>query len=320
MNIFIKNIAISLPLALLISATLPLTAEAYQPTLTCTPSGPYACQAGETPLPVLWPAAQASFVINDRGTHNSTAPPGLSQPVLDTILDAFDAWNQVECPGFDAPDNCSDMLLTYDGTTPQSAIGFDQQDMSNNLNLVVFRDEDWDLVASNLTFALTSVTYNPRTGQIVDADLEINSEIYKQNIGDPADPNLVDLKNTLVHEVGHFVGMDHSSVPRATMFASADLGETMKRELSRDDIDGICASYPPTFVPQRTCDNSYIDPNPNPNPNEGRVDDSGDSDSGDGGLFDCATNSSGERSFPVFFLGLATLLGVTRLRRRFGRD
>lgn len=318
MNSFTKYSAFSLPLAFLLFAALPLTADAYQPTLTCTPSGLYACQPGETPLPVLWPGAQASFVINDQGTQNSTAPPGLSPELLDTILSAFAQWNQVECPGYDGPDNCSDMMLTYEGTTSESEIGFDQSSSANNINLVVFRDDGWEQVASNLTFALTSVTYNPRTGQIVDADMEINSEIYKQNVGDPADPNLVDLKNTLVHEVGHFVGMDHSVVSTATMYNSADLGETIKRELSRDDIDGICASYPPTFVPERTCDNSYIDPNPNPNPNQGRVDDDGPS-SGSDGLFDCAVNSSGERSFPVFFLGLAALLGVTRLHRRFGR-
>lgn len=314
MKIFTKIIATALPLSLLFVAALPMPADAYQQTLTCTRSGPYACQSGETPLPVLWPGAQATFVINDQGTANSTAPPGLSQPILDTIIESFEAWNQVECPGFELPDNCSDMLLTYEGLTAQSEIGYDQSSSAQNTNLVIFRDTGWDQVASDLTFALTSVTYNPRTGQIVDADLEINSEIYFLNVGDPVDPNLADLKNTLVHEVGHFVGMDHSTVPRATMYASADLGETMKRDLAPDDIDGICASYPPDFVPQRTCDTPYIHPNPNPNPNEGHVDDGLADPQDDEDLFLCSTTPGGRRSIPVFFLGFAALLGLRLVR------
>lgn len=317
MTNFSKNIVISLPLSFFIIAAFSPAGEAYQQTLTCTPSGLYACQSGENPLPVLWPGAQTTFVINDRGTQNSTAPPGLSQEVEDVLVNAFAKWNQLECPGFQASDNCSDLLIRYEGTTSENTVEFDQSENARNINLVTFYDSGWSNVASAQTFALTSVTYNPSTGQIVDADLEINADNYRLNVGDPVDFNLVDLENTMVHEVGHFVGMDHSLVPNATMFASAELGETMKRTLAIDDIDGICASYPPTFVKARRCDNSYIVGNPNPNPNEDYEYDRN-KDGSDRGP-SCAASSSGERSFPVFFLGLAALLGGSRLRRRFGR-
>lgn len=317
-NIFTKNIALSLPLALLIVALLPMSAEAFQPTLTCNTSGPYACQPGETPLPVLWPGAQVTFTINDQGTDNSTVAPGLPQALLETVLSSFAAWNQLECPGFEEPDNCSDMLLTYEGLTSQTGVGFDQAENAKNINLVVWRDQNWNQIASDQTFALTSVTFNPNTGRIVDADLEINSEIYTLNIGDPVDPNLADLENTLVHEVGHFVGLDHSSVRDATMFANADLGETKKRTLAADDIDAICASYPPSFVSKRHCDNAYVDPTPNLNPNAANG--GGDSGGGSGGVFVCATYPGAVPALPAFLLALAALLGATRLRRRFERS
>ena len=316
---FTKNIAISLPVALLMLLALSPPAQAYQQTMTCTPSGTFACEPGETALPVLWPGAQTSFVINERGTNNSNAPSGLSQEVHDVIVNAFAKWSQLECPGFEVADNCSDLLISYGGITAQNKVEFDQSSTASNINLVIFHDSGWNQVASAQTFALTSVTYIPRTGQIVDADLEINADNYLLNIGDPVDLNLVDLENTMVHEVGHFVGMDHSIDPNATMFASAQLGETLKRTLSRDDIEGICASYPPTFVPERNCENAYIDPRPNPNPNEDRIKDAGDpyGDRRDP-VIGCAAAASGERSLPGIALGLLALFGVAR-RRRFGR-
>jgi hypothetical protein len=53
-----------------------------------------------------------------------------------------------------------------------------------------------------------------------------------------------DLRNTLVHEMGHFIGFDHTPVQDATMFASADTCEVAKRDLASDDMMGVCAVYP----------------------------------------------------------------------------
>lgn len=241
----------------------------YQQTMTCDASGQYACRRGERPLPVRWPGAQAGYVINERGTQNSDAPRGFSPELEAVVTSSFDQWNQVRCPGAPAHDACSDMLLIYEGTTRNDVVEFNQRNLNANMNLVIWRDTGWDQVASSMTFALTSVTYNPQTGQIVDADIEINSENYMLNVIDPVERNYADLKNTLVHEVGHFIGLDHSHLRGATMYPNAGLGETSKRVLHDDDIEGLCASYPPSFVPRRTCDNPYIDPNPDPNPNSG---------------------------------------------------
>lgn len=244
------------------AAASPSPALAFQQTMTCMPSGPYACRQGERPQPIYWPGAQASFKINEAGTQNSNAPPGLSPELEEVILSSFEQWSQVECPDAPPEDPCSDMLLTYEGTTSNDAVEYSQQPGARNMNLVVFRDQGWDQIASQMTFALTSVTYSTRTGEIVDADVEINSELYTQNVGDPVQAHYADLKNTLTHEVGHFVGMDHSELADATMYASASLGETTKRELHADDIEGVCATYPPDFVRERTCDNPVILDNP----------------------------------------------------------
>jgi hypothetical protein len=206
--------------------------------MTCTESGFYACSPNEVPRPVEWSRACVSYRINEVGTQNiSDAEPGLSAELERAVTDSFDTWDDVEC---------SRMELVYDGITELTAAEFNQRSGAQNLNLVVWRDENWGAVASRQTFALTSVSYNPNTGEIADADIEINAQWYPISTSDPVEDGHIDLRNTLVHEVGHFVGLDHTAVREATMYASADIGETNKRTLHEDDIEGICHIYPAT--------------------------------------------------------------------------
>ena len=55
----------------------------------------------------------------------------------------------------------------------------------------------------------------------------------------------MDLENVFAHELGHYLGLAHSTEAEATMFASAVAGETLKRDLAADDVEGLCAAYPP---------------------------------------------------------------------------
>ncbi|KAJ4729247.1 metalloendoproteinase 2-MMP-like [Melia azedarach] len=54
--------------------------------------------------------------------------------------------------------------------------------------------------------------------------------------------NQVDLESVAVHEIGHLLGLGHSSDRNAIMFAEIPAG-TVKRDLSQDDINGIRALY-----------------------------------------------------------------------------
>jgi hypothetical protein len=63
----------------------------------------------------------------------------------------------------------------------------------------------------------------------------------------------------MVHEVGHFFGLAHSpGHPEATMWACADAGETMKRDLAEDDVEGICAIYGGERFDGQVCDDTPI--------------------------------------------------------------
>ncbi len=215
----------------IILGTLLLTAApswAYTRTLTCTESGQYACEAGEEAKELFWDATSVRYHLNERGSTEFAS----QAPVFEEIRRSFDAWTE--------PD-CSFLELIDGGFTDEERVGYElKAGQSGNVNVVMFRDNGWNHAGGVL--ALTSVTFVPKTGEILDADLEVNTEQNAFTL--EGSSGTFDLRNTLTHEVGHFIGLDHSTVRDATMFATAVKEETLKRDLHQDDIDGICAIYP----------------------------------------------------------------------------
>ena len=62
-------------------------------------------------------------------------------------------------------------------------------------------------------------------------------------MGDPVTGN--DLASVLTHELGHFLGLNHSDITAATMETGYAATDDLRRSLEPDDIEGICAIYPP---------------------------------------------------------------------------
>ncbi len=150
---------------------------------------------------------------------------------------SFETWNAVEC---------SDFLFHYEGTTDDDHVGY--LISGENANVVRFVPADqWD--NDSEIAGLTTVTYClekqgrlcPFVGRILDSDMELNESFHFTTSS--TEPQF-DIQNTITHEVGHILGLEHAPDPESTMFASAPYGELSKRSLSQDDIDGICAIYP----------------------------------------------------------------------------
>ncbi|AWV88383.1 matrixin [Bradymonas sediminis] len=213
-------------------------AQAFRHTMTCNLEGSeHRCAEDQTPKPLRWSARCVLYHINEDALESvaggSNDEAALAE-VRRAVALSFQAWTDVEC---------SDMTLVDGGLTTQKDSTFRAGD-SRNTNLVMWRDKDWDELATAKAFALTSVTYNPRNGIIADADIQVNTELYNYSAGNIPRANHVDLRNTLTHEVGHFIGLDHSDLRNATMYSTAPVGETSKRALHPDDINGLCATYP----------------------------------------------------------------------------
>ncbi len=212
--------------------------------LCAAPASAYLCTQTDQGASLFW--QQRDIVI-----HASEFPP--AEVSLEDVSEAAAfgcaQWSDVEC---------SDLTLSVGSSTSDRRVGFDWRagsDSPENVNLLVFRrgadgdpQDDWLHAGSAL--AITTVTFLRSTGRIVDADIEVNDAGFDFTACDPpACTPQQDLRNTLTHELGHVLGLDHPpsfqpGAESATMYASAPSGDLQKRDLSDDDVDGLCTLYP----------------------------------------------------------------------------
>jgi hypothetical protein len=180
------------------------------------------------------------------------------------VATAFVQWTGTACPEDDAGQSRVSIDVRDEGPVECDLVQYNQD--QPNQHVIIFHDTDWPYDDSSNTLALTTVTYDPDTGEIYDADMEINSTVSPivVNVA-PSDvpDDGYDFLSIVTHETGHFLGMAHSGDERATMFAHYQPGQTSMRDLTEDDINGICAIYPPNGnrstsvgapVPEDSCD------------------------------------------------------------------
>jgi hypothetical protein len=237
-----SSLRVALPLALTV-ATLAPSAAAYcrtttcdpeDPTQTCTPDAAGCIREG---IELGWPEQCLSFGVQKDGSVKRHITYGEADAV---VQDAFRQWIGVDCDG--QPPSFS----IYDLGAPHGGIDCSQPEFNErepNANVWMFRDSDWPYPDGDLTLALTTVTFDATTGDILDADVEINSYAHSLTIGDTNVGN--DLLSIVTHEAGHFLGLSHSNVATATMSARYSPHDIGFRTLAVDDVDGICAIYPP---------------------------------------------------------------------------
>ncbi|TET76932.1 MAG: matrixin family metalloprotease, partial [Dehalococcoidia bacterium] len=92
--------------------------------------------------------------------------------------------------------------------------------------------------------AVASVWYNPATKTIVEFDIMFDTD---WTWGDAdGNPDVMDLQNIAVHELGHGVGLADvydTECSAVTMYGYSADGETQKRDLADPDITGIQELY-----------------------------------------------------------------------------
>ena len=88
-------------------------------------------------------------------------------------------------------------------------------------------------LAATLTGYYVSQTGDDR---IYDADVYTNTAIQMYSSGESGCSSEYDINGIMVHEVGHVIGIGHSSVSGATMYPSISACNTSARTLASDDI------------------------------------------------------------------------------------
>lgn len=67
-------------------------------------------------------------------------------------------------------------------------------------------------------------------------------DMYRFSVDAPLGSDKVDVESLSLHEIGHLLGLDHSTIEEAVMFPTLYLG-VRKTRLARDDLDGIKKLY-----------------------------------------------------------------------------
>lgn len=225
---------------------------------------------------LFWESGCVFFVADQDGTK---ALPGDTEQQL--IDQAVETWNVASA-------TCSYLTLKK-GATAKKEVGKDYT------NVIKIRDSSWcrpkvkDDPArcySEAAAGITTAVYvddatSARDGAIVDADIEINGVNFAISNGGvtlSTESCKAELLNTLTHELGHLVGLEHPclaagdpqrvddlgravpscgvttdpKITEATMYNYQDCGETKKESLATDDIGFLCKVYPKAEDPS-TC-------------------------------------------------------------------
>lgn len=223
--------------ALTLAASLALGAQAsaFCRSTTCDsrktdcPRDDEGCKLTGSPL--AWRSACPGLSLHPAGTRNIDAAD------VERVLSAsMGAWSALSCDAGAANFAWSRLA--------SSSCGVGYRRTLPNANVILFRDDAWPHQGAENTLGFTTVTYDVESGEILDSDTEINTA---QNPITTADVGVkYDLESILTHELGHALGLAHSADPNATMYATYDQGTVALRTLSPDDVDAVCAAYPPT--------------------------------------------------------------------------
>ncbi len=265
----------------------------------------------DTHVAVSWPLPAVTYELSSHAFFPSPScrATAAGDPVEEAVRASFGTWGDADCGG-----RRPDLRLVFGGRIPEIHTGL----AGTAENVVVIRngfcsqdpvarldpcmtDPDVDCggiyncyedqgPADRSTVALTTVLYDPDTGRLFDADMELNGwdgqpgtlptqatsmlhgyyftcDTQRSRAACTAygqsGCNGYDLRNTVTHEAGHFIGLAHpcgdpgtpacdyplppfETVPYAqrAMYPNTTVGDLVKRTLSPDDVAGVCAIYP----------------------------------------------------------------------------
>jgi hypothetical protein len=167
-----------------------------------------------------------SYWINEKGSSQITNGSEFA-----AVQAAFQTWANVPT---------ANVQLVYRGTTSASSVGLD------GINLISFADTTTPLGSSTI-----AATYSFFRNEILDdglihlvageADIVFNPALPFSTSGEQ---NKYDIQSILTHEIGHFLGLDHSALISSVMGPFGTTSVLDQRTLAYDDVAGISEIYP----------------------------------------------------------------------------
>jgi MYXO-CTERM domain-containing protein len=183
-------------------------------------------------LPLFWGNPNVEFVVND------VADPQISdESDVTAVRQAFQTWNNV----------ASSQIQFNENTA--AAVRANTNWRDDRLHTVLWdtNNESGFFGSGSGLVAITPVDFNPSTGLILDADILFNAGGH--SFSTTGEAGRFDIQGIATHEVGHFMGLDHTGVGAATMNPFANTADTRLRSLAQDDIAAASAIYSLGFAP-----------------------------------------------------------------------
>jgi hypothetical protein len=177
-----------------------------------------------------WGVFQVPYYINPANADGVSSSAAIS-----AIQNAAAAWSM---------QSNANVLFYYMGQTSGTSA------VSNGKNEVFFRQ------ATSGSIAQTFRWWNASTNQLIDADVVFYDSSWKFFGGMSGCSNGFYIQEIATHELGHALGLDHSSVSTATMYPGSPYCNTSKASLDADDIAGIEKLYPASSGSGSTTTNS----------------------------------------------------------------
>jgi uncharacterized protein (TIGR03382 family) len=237
-----RTTAVAIAIALMTTSTV---ASAYCQKSTCREDRGDVCQHDENDcissgVGVEWPASTYPVLPYHFNAHGSKQFAH-DDRMRTVIRRAFHTWTEVSCD--DGPTS----LSFQEGPDVDDALVRGKP--APRHYAIYFRDDGWTEDPSSL--AVTRVDTIDTSGTVTGASIEVNTFERRFRLG-TSDQGDYDLQAVVTHEVGHYIGLDHSSAPGSIMAPTycgderpckKDVEEL--RALGDDDRAAVCRLFPP---------------------------------------------------------------------------
>lgn len=133
-----------------------------------------------------WENRSVTLMVNENCSSDMSF-----ESCIAAIQSAMALWNDIEC---------SDMLLTYGGTTTNTDVGYNIENPEVNINLIVWQESSWEYDPN--TQLVSKIAYNTASGMAADADIVLNGEGFVFSASD--------LEDMLGIEFGKVIGVENT--------------------------------------------------------------------------------------------------------------